>query len=64
MIEYSKANAPLVKDMTAEEVGNAGAFLCSPLASAITGTILYVDNGMHTMGLAIDSQALKACAEV
>lgn len=59
MIEYSKANAPLVKDMTAEEVGHAGAFLCSPLASAITGTILYVDNGMHTMGLAIDSQALK-----
>lgn len=64
MIEYSKANAPLVKDMTAEEVGNAGAFLCSPLASAITGTILYVDNGMHTMGLAVDSQALKASPEV
>ena len=63
MIEYSKANAPLVKDMTAEEVGNAGAFLCSPLASAITGSILYVDNGMHSMGLAIDSQALKASSE-
>ncbi len=60
MIDYSRANAPLVKDMTAEEVGHAGAFLCSPLASAITGTILYVDNGMHTMGIAIDSEALKA----
>jgi len=63
MIEYSKANAPLVKDMTAEEVGCAAAFLCSPLASAITGTILYVDNGMHAMGLAIDSLALLKSKE-
>jgi enoyl-[acyl-carrier protein] reductase I len=63
MIEYSKANAPLVKDMTAEEVGSAAAFLCSPLATAITGTILYVDNGMHAMGLAIDSQALLKSKE-
>ncbi len=63
MIEYSKANAPLIKDMSAEEVGNAGAFLCSPLASAITGVTLYVDNGMHAMGLAIDSQALQRSQE-
>jgi len=58
MIEYSKANAPIVKDMTAEEVGSSAAFLLSPLASAITGTMLYVDNGMHAMGLAVDSEAL------
>ncbi len=64
MIEYSKANAPLIKDMTAEEVGNAAAFLCSPLASAITGTTLYVDNGMHAMGLALDSAALNSAAGV
>ncbi len=63
MIEYSKANAPLIKDMTAEEVGNTAAFLCSPLASAITGTTLYVDNGMHAMGLALDSQALQKSKE-
>jgi enoyl-[acyl-carrier protein] reductase I len=63
MIEYSKANAPLVKDMTAEEVGGAAAFLCSPLASAVTGSILYVDNGMHAMGLACDSQALLKSRE-
>ncbi len=63
MIEYSKANAPIIKDMTAEEVGNAAAFLCSPLASAVTGSILYVDNGMHAMGLAIDSQALHKSKE-
>lgn len=59
MIEYSKANAPLGnKELEAEEVGGAAAFLCSPLASAITGTIVYVDNGMHAMGIAVDSQAL------
>jgi enoyl-[acyl-carrier protein] reductase I len=63
MIEYSKANAPLVKDMTAEEVGHAATFLCSPLATAITGTTLYVDNGMHAMGLAIDSKALHPSKE-
>lgn len=58
MIEYSKANAPISKDLTAEEIGNSAAFLLSPLASAITGTTLYVDNGMHAMGLAMDSQTL------
>jgi enoyl-[acyl-carrier protein] reductase I len=59
MIAYAKANAPLTKDLEAEEVGAAAAFLASPLASAITGTVLYVDNGMHAMGLAIDSGALQ-----
>jgi enoyl-[acyl-carrier protein] reductase I len=63
MIEYSKANAPIVKDMTAEEVGNSAAFLCSSLASAVTGTTLYVDNGMHVMGIAVDSQALHRSKE-
>lgn len=59
MISYSKANAPLVKDLEAEEVGATAAFLLSPLASAITGEVLYVDNGMHAMGLAVDSQAIQ-----
>ncbi len=39
----------------ADDVGNTAAFLCSPLASAITGTVIYVDNGLHAMGLAVDS---------
>lgn len=59
MIEYSHANAPLVKEMTAEEVGNSAAFLLSPLAAAITGITLYVDNGMHCMGMSIDSPTLR-----
>ena len=60
MIEYSKENAPLCdKEMTAEEVGHSAAFLASPLASAITGATLYVDNGLHAMGLAVDSEAFN-----
>ncbi len=56
MIAYSKANAPLSKDLEAEEVGYAAAFLAT--ATGVTGTTLYVDNGMHAMGLAMDSLAL------
>ena len=63
MIDYAKANAPLTKDLDAEEVGQAAAFLLSSLASAITGVVLYVDNGMHAMGVAIDSPAMKVYAE-
>jgi enoyl-[acyl-carrier protein] reductase I len=55
MIDYAKANAPLEKDLTATEIGNAAAFLLSPMASAITATTLYVDNGIHSMGIAMNS---------
>ncbi|KAL6591871.1 hypothetical protein ACP70R_049734 [Stipagrostis hirtigluma subsp. patula] len=58
MIEYSYVNAPLQKELLAEEVGNTAAFLASPLASAITGSTIYVDNGLNTMGLALDSPTL------
>lgn len=57
MLDYSRANAPLTKDLSASEVGNAAAFLASSLASAITATTLYVDNGIHSMGIAMDSPA-------
>ena len=60
MIEYSNANAPIQREMESNDVGASAAFLCSPLAAAITGTILYVDHGMHAMGLAIDSPSLSA----
>ena len=59
MIEYAHKNAPLSKDLKAEEVGQTGSFLLSPLASAITGATLYVDNGMHAMGVAVDSPAFQ-----
>ena len=43
MVEYYRANAALPEVATAEEVGTAAAFLCSPLASGITGETLHVD---------------------
>lgn len=60
MISYSKANSPLQKTLEAPEIGHAAAFLTSPIASAITGVTLYVDNGLHIMGLAMDSPSLRA----
>lgn len=43
--------APLRRNVTLEDVGNAAAFLCSDLASGITGEILYVDGGFNTVGM-------------
>lgn len=47
MLDYVERNAPLRRNVTIEEVGNTAAFLCSDLASAITGEIVYVDCGFH-----------------
>lgn len=63
MINYSKANAPLQRDLESEDVGKAALFLLSPFAQGITGTTLYVDNGLHAMGIAIDSSALSCSQE-
>jgi enoyl-[acyl-carrier protein] reductase I len=54
MVEYCRLNSPLPEALTARDVGTATAFLCSPLASGITGTTLYVDKGYHSMGMAVD----------
>ncbi len=43
--------APLRRNVTLEDVGNAAAFLCSDLAAGVTGEILYVDNGFSTVGM-------------
>jgi enoyl-[acyl-carrier protein] reductase I len=51
MVEYYEANAALPECNTADEVGLAAAFLCSPLASGITGETLHVDKGYHAMGM-------------
>ena len=59
MIDYSVANAPLAKEMDAIDVGYLAAFLASPLANAITGETLHVDNGLHSMGVGQDSPTLK-----
>ncbi len=53
MVEYASANSPLTEPLTAGEVGAAAAFLSSPLASGITGSVVYVDKGYHAMGMAV-----------
>lgn len=58
MIDYTMENAPLKRPFESSDVGHAATYLCSPLASAITGVTLYVDNGLHAMGLAADSGSL------
>lgn len=51
LLAYNEKNAPLKRNVTIEEVGNAAAFLCSDLASGITGEITYVDGGFNTTSL-------------
>ena len=51
MIHHVEEVAPLRRTVTPLEVGNAAAFLCSDLASGITGQILYVDGGYEIMGM-------------
>ena len=51
MIDYAAQRSPLPRGVTPEEVANTAAFLCSPLASAITGEVLYVDCGYNVMGV-------------
>jgi len=51
LLGYNEKHAPLKRNVTVEEVGNAAAFLCSDLASGITGEITYVDGGFNTTSL-------------
>ncbi|MEO8479171.1 MAG: enoyl-[acyl-carrier-protein] reductase [Gemmatimonadota bacterium] len=59
MIGYYTLNSPLVRDFEASDVGHMAAFLASPLAAAVTGSTVYVDNGYHAMGMAVDPTPLQ-----
>ncbi len=52
MLSKAADTAPLKKNVTTLEVGNVSAFLCSDLASGITGEITYVDGGYNIAGIA------------
>lgn len=60
MIASAKASSPLPEAIHADEVGAAAAFLASPLASGITGALLYVDKGYHAMGAAVGAAPIDA----
>jgi enoyl-[acyl-carrier protein] reductase I len=51
LLSYNAKHAPLKRNVTVEEVGNVAAFLCSDLASGVTGEITYVDAGFNTTAL-------------
>lgn len=52
MVEYSSNNAPLRQEVAGEDVAYMAAYLASPLARSITGSVIFVDNGLQAMGLA------------
>ncbi len=51
MLEYNARVAPLRRNVSLQDVGNASAFLCSDLAAGITGQVIHVDAGFHAVAL-------------
>jgi len=51
MLDHVEKNAPLRRNITIQDVGNAAAFLCSDLAAGITGENMYVDSGYNNVGM-------------
>lgn len=51
LLAFNEHNAPLRRNVSIDEVGNAAAFLCSDLASGVTGEIMYVDGGFNITAL-------------
>lgn len=61
ILKWNELNAPLKRNVTIEDVGRSGLFLLSDLGSGVTGEVLHVDSGYHTVGMvAIDSAAETA----
>ena len=60
MVDYAQRNAALPEAITAREVATTATFLCSPLASGITGATVYVDKGFHAMGIAVDREGARS----
>lgn len=51
MLNHAERKSPMKRNVTLEEVGNAGLYLCSDLSSGVTGEIHYVDTGINIMGV-------------
>jgi enoyl-[acyl-carrier protein] reductase I len=56
MLAHVAATAPIRRNVTIDDVGKAAAFLCSDLAAGISGEILYVDGGYHTVGMTFPTE--------
>jgi enoyl-[acyl-carrier protein] reductase I len=57
MEEHTERNAPLRRNISAEDVGSAALYLCSPLAKNVTGQILMVDAGYSILGMSVSDAA-------
>ena len=51
ILRWNQLNAPLMRNVTIEDVGGAGVYLLSDLASGVTGEVHHVDNGYHVIGM-------------
>ncbi len=51
MLHHVSEKAPLKRNITSEEVGKTALYLCSELASGVTGEVIYVDGGYNIMGM-------------
>jgi len=58
ILKWNELNAPLKRNVTIQEVGGAGLFLLSDLGTGVTGEVMHVDSGYHTVGMvAVDEAA-------
>ncbi len=55
LLEHTETVSPLRKNVTIDEVGNLAAFLCSDLASAVTGEVIFADAGFNIVGIGASS---------
>tara|TARA_B110000438_G_C15726379_1_gene612205 strand:+ start:218 stop:1009 length:792 start_codon:yes stop_codon:yes gene_type:complete len=56
MLSHIERVAPIRRNVTPKDVGNAAAFLCSDLALGVTGEIMYVDGGFNTIGMHLEEK--------
>ncbi len=63
ILKWNELNSPLKRNITTEEVGNAGLYLLSDLGTAVTGEVMHVDAGYHVVGM-INTSSAKQIAEL
>jgi enoyl-[acyl-carrier protein] reductase I len=63
ILKWNELNAPLKRNVSIEDVGNSGLYLLSDLGSGVTGEVLHVDSGYHTVGM-VQPEAAGATAEL
>ena len=51
ILKWNELNAPLRRNVTIDDVGGAGLYLCSDLSSGVTGETHHVDAGYHVVGM-------------